>query len=202
MSKIEVKPKTLLYPVPALMVSCGTKDGRTNIMTAGWTGTVCTNPPMAYVSIRPSRVSYDMIKESGEFVLNLNTEKLAAAADQCGVVSAKDCPDKWALTGLTRGKANHLEYAPIIMESPLNIECRLKEIIPLGSHDMFLGEVVGIDVSEEYMGENGFIHLENAGLVAFSTARTENDVPVGSYIKLGEAIGRYGFTAKEDIRTH
>ena len=202
MKKIEFKPTTLLYPVPALMVSSGTADGKTNIMTAGWTGTVCTNPPMAYVSIRPSRVSYNMIKESGEFVLNLNTEKLAAAADQCGVISMTECPDKWELTGLTRGKATHLEYAPIIMESPLNIECRLKQIIPLGSHDMFLGEVVGIDVSEEYMGENGVIHLENAGLVAFSSAKTANDVPVGSYVKLGEAIGRYGFTAKKDIRTH
>lgn len=202
MKKIEFKPTTLLYPVPALMVSSGTADGKTNIMTAGWTGTVCTNPPMTYVSIRPSRVSYNMIKESGEFVLNLNTEKLAAAADQCGVISMTECPDKWALTGLTRGKANHLEYAPIIMESPLNIECKLKQIIPLGSHDMFLGEVVGIDVSEEYMGENGLIHLENAGLVAFSSTKTANDVPVGSYVKLGEAIGRYGFTAKKDIRTH
>ena len=202
MKKIEFKPTTLLYSVPALMVSSGTADGKTNIMTAGWTGTVCTNPPMTYVSIRPSRVSYNMIKESGEFVLNLNTEKLAAAADQCGVISMTECPDKWALTGLTRGKANHLEYAPIIMESPLNIECKLKQIIPLGSHDMFLGEVVGIDVSEEYMGENGLIHLENAGLVAFSSTKTANDVPVGSYVKLGEAIGRYGFTAKKDIRTH
>ena len=202
MNKCEIRPNTLLYPVPVLMVSSGTKDGRTNIMTAGWTGTICTNPPMAYVSIRPSRVSYDMIKESGEFVLNLNTEKLAAAADQCGVISAAECPDKWELTGLTRGKALHLEYAPIIMESPLNIECRLKQIIPLGSHDMFLGEVVGIDASEEYVGENGFIHLERAGLVAFSSAKTDNDIPVGSYVKLGEAIGRYGFTAKEDIRTH
>lgn len=95
MNKCEIRPNTLLYPVPVLLVSSGTKDGRTNIMTAGWTGTICTNPPMAYVSIRPSRVSYDMIKESGEFVLNLNTEKLAAAADQCGVISAAECPDKW-----------------------------------------------------------------------------------------------------------
>jgi flavin reductase (DIM6/NTAB) family NADH-FMN oxidoreductase RutF len=202
MKKIEVKPNTLLYPVPALMVSSGTEDGKTNIMTAGWTGTVCTKPPMTYVSIRPSRVSYNMIKESGEFVLNLNTEKLAAAADQCGVISAADCPDKWELTGLTRGKALHLQYAPIIMESPLNIECKLKQIITLGSHDMFLGEIVGIDVSEEYVDENGILHLENAGLVTFSSAKTANDIPVGSYIKLGEAIGRYGFTAKQDIRTH
>lgn len=202
MSKVEIKPNTLLYPVPALMVSCGTEDGSDNIMTAGWTGTICTKPPMAYVSIRPSRVSYNMIKESEEFVLNLNTEDLTYAADQCGVISKSQCDDKWSLTNLTRGKAKHLKYAPIIMESPLNIECKLKEIIPLGSHDMFLGEVVGIDVSEEYMGDNGFVHLDEAKLVAYSTAKTKNDVPVGSYVKLGEAIGRYGFTAKEDIRTH
>lgn len=202
MGKVEIRPNTLLYPVPALMVSCGTKDGDDNIMTAGWTGTICTKPPMVYVSIRPSRVSYNMIKESGEFVLNLNTEELAYAADQCGVISKSQCPNKWEKTNLTRGKAKHLDYAPIIMESPLNIECKLKEIIPLGSHDMFLGEVVGIDVSEEYMGENGFVHLDEANLVAYSSAKTKNNVPVGSYVKLGEAIGRYGFTAKEDIRTH
>ncbi len=202
MGKVEFRPLTFVYPVPALLVSSGTEDGRTNIMTAGWTGTVCTKPPMAYVSIRPSRVSYGMIKESGEFVLNLNTEKLAAAADQCGIVSMTECEDKWALTGLTRGKASHLKYAPIIMESPLNIECRLDRIIELGSHDLFIGEVVGIDVSEEYMGEDGIIHLDDAGLIAFSSRTAKNNVPVGSYVKLGETIGRYGFTSEKDIRTH
>ena len=203
MSKVEFKPNTLLYPVPVLLVSSGTEDGRTNIMTAGWTGTVCTKPPMAYVSIRPERVSYGMIRESGEFVLNLNTEALAAAADQCGVVSAAECPDKWALTGLTRGKASHLDYAPIIGESPLNIECKVRDILPLGSHHMFIGEVIGIDVSEEYMGEDGLIHLDNAGLIAFSSRRTgKKNIPVGSYVRLGETIGRYGFTADTDIRTH
>ena len=105
MGKMEYAPKTLLYPVPVLLVSSGTADGRTNIMTAGWTGTICTEPPMAYVSIRPSRASYGMIRNSGEFVLNLNTEALAAAADQCGVISMNECEDKWALTSLTRGKA-------------------------------------------------------------------------------------------------
>ena len=203
MSKVEFKPNTLLYPVPVLLVSSGTEDGRTNIMTAGWTGTVCTKPPMAYVSIRPERVSYGMIRESGEFVLNLNTEALATAADQCGVVSATECPDKWALTGLTRGKASHLDYAPIIVESPLNIECKVRDILALGSHHMFIGEVVGIDVSEEYMGEDGLIHLDNAGLIAFSSRRTgKKNIPVGSYVRLGETIGRYGFTADTDIRTH
>ena len=202
MRKVEYPPKTLLYPVPVLLVSSGTEDGRTNIMTAGWTGTVCTQPPMAYVSIRPSRASHGMIRDSGEFVLNLNTEALAAAADQCGVVSMKECPDKWALTSLTRGKASHLDYAPIIMESPLNIECKVRQILPLGSHDMFIGEVVGIDVSEEYMGENGLINLDEAGLIAYSSRKLPSNVPVGSYVKLGEAIGRYGFTAGKDIRTH
>ena len=203
MKKVEYKPNTLLYPVPVLLVSSGTEDGRTNIMTAGWTGTVCTKPPMAYVSLLPKRVSYGMIKESGEFVLNLNTEALAAAADRCGLISAAECPDKWALTGLTRGKASHLDYAPIIMESPLNIECKVRDIIELGSHHMFIGEVVGIDVSEDCMGEGGLIDLENAGLIAFSSRRTgKKNVPVGSYVKLGEAIGRYGFTSDTDIRTH
>lgn len=202
MKKTEYAPKTLLYPVPVLLVSSGTEDGRNNIMTAGWTGTVCTDPPMAYVSIRPSRASYGMIRDSGEFVLNLNTEALAAAADQCGVISMDECPDKWALTSLTRGKASHLDYAPIIMESPLNIECKVMQILPLGSHDMFIGEVVGIDVSEEYIGANGLIHLDEAGLIAYSSRRLPNDIPVGSYVRLGETIGRYGFTAKKDVRTH
>ena len=166
MGKVELKPKTLLYPVPVLMVSSGTADGRTNIMTAGWTGTICTVPPMAYVSIRPSRVSYQMIKESGEFVLNLTTTSLAEVTDRCGVTSARECPDKWEAFGLTRGKAAHLDYAPIIMESPLNIECKVTDIIALGSHDMFLGEVVGIDVSEEYVGDSGLITLDDADLIA------------------------------------
>ena len=114
----------------------------------------------------------------------------------------EECEDKWALTGLTRGKASHLKYAPIIMESPLNIECRLDRIIELGSHDLFIGEVVGIDVSEEYMGADGLIHLDDAGLIAYSNRTVKNNVPVGSYVKLGETIGRYGFTAEKDIRTH
>ena len=118
------------------------------------------------------------------------------------MISASECPDKWALTGLTRGKASHLQYAPIIMESPLNIECKVKQIIPLGSHDMFIGEVVGIDVSEEYIGEDGLIHLDDAGLIAFSSRTNEENIPAGSYVKLGEAIGRYGFTSKKEIRRY
>ena len=202
MRKVEFKPNTLIYPVNVLMVSSGTKDCRTNIMTAGWTGTICTKPPMAYVSILPSRVSHAMIKESGEFVLNLNTEKLAEAADKCGLISASECSDKWEMAGLTRGKASHLEYAPIIMESPLNIECRVKDIITLGSHDMFIGEIVGIDVSEEYMGEDGMIHLDDAGLIAYSSRSNDNNAPVGCYVRLGETIGRYGFTANTDRRPY
>ena len=206
MAKMDYKAGTLLYPVPVLLVSSGTEDGTTNIMTAGWTGTVCTKPPMAYVSIRPDRVSHGMIRESGEFVLNLNTERIAAAADQVGLISASRCPDKWALTGLTKGPARHLKYAPIIMESPLNIECRVQDIIHLGSHDMFLGEVVGIEVSEEYVGEDGLLHMDDAGLIAFSSRTVmgeKGSIPVGCYVKLGDVIGRYGFTAvTEDNRTH
>lgn len=100
------------------------------------------------------------------------------------------------------GKGVALDYAPIIMESPLNIECKVRQILSLGSHDMFIGEVVGIDVSEEYIGANGLIHLDEAGLIAYSSRRLPNDIPVGSYVRLGETIGRYGFTAKKDVRTH
>lgn len=201
--KTEVKPGTRIYPVPILMISSGTADGRTNIMTAGWTGTICTNPPMAYVSIRPGRVSYDMIKESGEFVLNLTTRELAAATDQCGCVSASKVPDKWEMAGLTRGKACHLEYAPIIMESPVNIECKVNRIIELGTHHMFLGDVVGVQINSEYVDDNGLFHLEDADLIAFSDRNNEQHVPQGSYVTLGETIGRYGFTVKDVImRTH
>jgi flavin reductase (DIM6/NTAB) family NADH-FMN oxidoreductase RutF len=143
-----------------------------------------------------------MIKQSGEFVLNLTTEELATATDQCGVVSASKCPDKWELTGLTKGKALHLDHAPIIMESPLNIECTVRDIISLGSHDMFIGEVVGIDASEEWVAKDGTLHLDDANLIAFSSRDNKTNAPVGSYVKLGETIGRYGFTAKADIRTH
>ena len=136
MAKQTWKPGNMVYPLPAAMVSVGTKDGRTNIVTIAWTGTICTNPAMLYISVRPERYSYDMIKESGEFVLNLPTEALAKATDYGGVRSGRDV-DKWKETGLTKGKANELSYSPIIEECPVNIECKVTEIKELAqSHQI------------------------------------------------------------------
>ena len=152
MAKQTWKPGNMVYPLPAVMVSVGDKEGNTNIITIAWTGTICTNPAMLYISVRPERHSYKMIQESGEFVVNLTTEALAKATDYCGVRSGRDV-DKWKEMGLTRGNASELEFAPIIEECPVNIECRVKKIVPLGTHDMFISEVVAVDVDDRYMNE-------------------------------------------------
>ena len=187
MAKQTWKPGNMVYPLPAAMVSVGTKDGRTNIVTIAWTGTICTNPAMLYISVRPERYSYDMIKESGEFVLNLTTEALAKATDYCGVRSGRDV-DKWKETGLTKGKANELFYSPIIEECPVNIECKVTEIKELGSHHMFLAEVVSVQVSEEYLNESGKFCLNETGLMAYSH---------GEYKSLGKTIGTFGYSVKK-----
>ena len=148
MAKQTWKPGNMLYPLPAVMVSTADKAGNSNILTIAWTGTVCTNPPMAYISVRPERYSYHMIRESGEFVINLTTKKLARAADYCGVRSGKDV-DKWKECHLTRGTASTLKYAPVIEESPVQIECRVKSIQELGSHHMFLAEVTAVQVEQD-----------------------------------------------------
>lgn len=187
MAKQTWKPGNMVYPLPAAMVSVGTEDGRTNILTIAWTGTICTNPPMLYISVRPERYSYHMIKESGEFVVNLTTEALAKATDYCGVRSGKDV-DKWKETGLTCGKANALSYAPIIEECPVNIECRVTEVKELGSHHMFLAEVVSVQVSDEYMNESGKFCLNETGLMAYSH---------GEYLGLGKQVGTFGYSVKK-----
>lgn len=187
MAKQIWKPGNMVYPLPAAMVSVGTEDGRTNIITIAWTGTICTNPPMLYISVRPERYSYDMIKESGEFVLNLTTEALAQATDYCGVRSGKDV-DKWQETGLTRGKSNELAYAPIIEECPVNIECKVTEMKELGSHHMFMAEVVSVQVSDEYLNETGKFCLSDTGLMAYSH---------GEYLSLGKQIGTFGYSVKK-----
>ena len=161
------KPGNMLYPLPAVMVSVGDRDGNRNIFTVAWTGTVCTNPPMAYISVRPERYSYHMIEESGEFVINLTTEKLAQAADFCGVRSGRDL-DKWKECRLTEQMAHSLRYAPCIEESPVNIECRVVKTEKLGSHHMFLGEVTAVQVDDAYMDENGKFDLNRTGLIAYS----------------------------------
>ena len=187
MAKQTWKPGNMVYPLPAVMVSVGNPDGETNIITIAWTGTICTNPAMLYISVRPERYSYKMIKESGEFVVNLTTEGLVKATDYCGVRSGKEV-DKWKETGLTKGKANELSYAPIIEECPVNIECRVTEVKELGSHHMFLAEVVSVQVSEEYMNESGKFCLNETGLMAYSH---------GEYFSLGKPLGTFGYSIRK-----
>ena len=179
------KPGNMVYPVPAVMVSCKYKD-KTNIITIAWVGTICTNPPMAYISVRPSRYSYDMIKESLEFVINLVTEDLTFACDYCGVKSGKDL-DKFKEMNLHEHKSVHIS-APGILESPVNIECKVKEIIHLGSHDMFIADVLGVTIDSKYMESNGRFNLNASKLVSYSH---------GEYHKLGECIGKFGYSVKK-----
>ncbi|MBQ2404089.1 MAG: flavin reductase family protein, partial [Lachnospiraceae bacterium] len=146
MGKRQFKPGNMLYPVPAVMISVADKEGNSNIFTVAWAGTVCTNPPMLTISVRPERHSYQMIKETGEFVVNLTTEELAFATDYCGVKSGRDT-DKWKDTGLTKAPASKVSV-PLIQESPVNLECKVVRIDELGSHHMFLAEVVAVDVDD------------------------------------------------------
>lgn len=187
MGKQTWKPGNMIYPLPAVMVSCADKEGHNNIITVAWTGTVCTNPAMAYISVRPERHSYHMIRESGEFVINLTTEKLAYATDWCGVRSGRDF-DKFKEMKLTASKAETLEYAPIIEECPVNIECKVVEVKELGSHHMFLAEVKTVRVDESYMNENGKFELNKTGLLAYSH---------GEYFGLGKSIGTFGWSVKK-----
>jgi len=176
----------MLYPLPAVMVSAAGKDGEANIITVAWTGTICSDPAMLYISVRPERYTYHMIKETGEFVVNLTTEKLARATDWCGVKSGRDV-DKWKEMQLTKGKAEELAYAPIIKESPVNIECRVKEVNELGSHHMFIAEVAAVLADEKYMSETGKFELNATGLLAYSH---------GEYMTLGRKLGRFGWSVK------
>lgn len=187
MAKQTWKPGNMLYPLPAVMVSTADKAGNSNILTIAWTGTVCTNPPMAYISVRPERYSYHMIRESGEFVINLTTKKLARAADYCGARSGKDV-DKWKECHLTRGTASTLKYAPVIEESPVQIECRVKSIQELGSHHMFLAEVTAVQVDESYMDAKGKFDLNRTGLIAYSH---------GEYLDLGKKLGTFGYSVRK-----
>ncbi len=186
MSKINFKPGNMIYPLPAVMVSCGDIDGESNIFTVAWTGTICTNPPMAYISVRPERHSYQMIKESGEFVINLTTESLIRATDYCGVKSGRDV-DKWQECHLTKEKADTVK-CPLIEESPVNIECKVKEIKELGSHHMFIADVTSVHVDEKYMDEKNSFHLNDSGLIAYSH---------GTYFSLGRKLGTFGYSIRK-----
>ena len=186
MAKIQWKPGYMVYPLPAVMVSCADKEGNSNIITVAWTGTVCTNPPMAYISVRPERHSYKMIRETGEFVINLTTKDLAFATDFCGVRSGKDV-DKFSEMKLTKESASVVS-APMIGESPVNIECKVTEVKELGSHHMFLADVVAVHVDDKYMNENQKFELGKAKPLAYSH---------GEYYDLGTLLGTFGYSVKK-----
>lgn len=185
--KQDWKPGTLIYPLPAAMISCGSTPEEYNIITLSWLGTICTNPPMCYISVRPERHSYEIIKRDMEFVINITTEDLAFATDWCGVRSGKDF-SKFDEMKLTPGKASIVQV-PIIEESPLNIECRVREILSLGSHDMFIADVVNVKADEKYIDpETGKFSLESAKPIAYSH---------GQYYGLGQKIGGFGWTVRK-----
>ena len=187
MSKIKWKPGTLVYPLPAIIVSCGNSKPDWNLITISWTGTINTNPPMVYISVRPSRHSFDIIKKNMEFVINLTTNNMAHATDWCGVKSGKDF-DKFKETKLTPIKAE-IVNCPMIAESPINIECKVQQIIPLGSHHMFIAEVVRVHADEKYLDKNtGAFDMQKAKLLAYSH---------GNYYQLGDKIGRFGYSVKK-----
>lgn len=185
MGKQVWKPGTMISPVPPVLVSCGSLE-RPNILTIAWTGVVNTIPAMTYISVRPQRYSYPLIKERGEFVINLTTRSLTWAADYCGVKSGADT-DKFAACRLTPQVASQVG-APIIAESPVNIECRVEKVIPLGSHDMFLARIVAVNVDENLIDQKGKLHLDKSGLVAYSH---------GEYFALGEKLGTFGYSVRK-----
>ena len=185
MAKLQWKPGTLLAPAPPALVSCGTMEAH-NVLTAAWTGIVCSEPPMTYVSIRPERYSHHMILERGEFVINLPTQAIVRATDLCGVKSGRD-GDKFALAGLT-AEPSALVAAPGIGECPVSLECRVREVLHLGSHDMFLSDIVAVDVDPGYVDEKGALHLEKAGLLAYAH---------GGHYGLGRQLGTFGFSVRK-----
>ena len=186
MKKSIWKPGNMLYPVPAVMVTTVDKDGRDNIITLAWAGTINSDPPMLSISVRKERFSHHMLMETGEFVVNLATEKLTKAMDFCGVRSGRDM-DKFEETGLTRMKAEKVA-APLIGESPVGLECKVRQVIEMGSHDVFLADIVAVQVDDQYLDEKGKFHLNDAKLVAYSH---------GTYFGLGKEIGTFGYSVRK-----
>lgn len=185
MAKLQWKPGTLLPPAPPALVTCGDME-KHNVLTAAWTGIVNSEPPMTYVSIRPERYSHGIITERREFVINIPCQSIVRATDLCGVKSGRDV-DKFALTGLT-AEPSQLVAAPGIAQCPVSLECRVREICRLGSHDMFLADIVAVDVDEQFLDEKGALHLEKAGLVAYAH---------GAYYALGRQLGTFGFSVRK-----
>ncbi len=183
MGRVNWRPGNMLYPVPAVLVSVADRQGRPNVFTAAWVGTVCSDPPMISVSVRPERYSYAVLEETGEFVVNLTTKKLASATDFCGVKSGRDV-DKFACMHLTAVAANEVK-APLIGESPVCLECRVERSLALGSHTMFVARVVSVSVDEAYLDSKNRFHLEWADPIVYAH---------GTYFDLGKAIGTFGYS--------
>lgn len=178
----------MIYPLPAALISCGDIEGKRNLITVSWLGTICSDPPMCYISVRPGRYSYEMIKESGEFVINLTTTDIARVTDWCGVKSGRDF-DKFKESGLTPTPATIVK-CPVVAEAPISIECRVTEIKPLGSHDMFIANVVNIIADDRFIDpETGAFSLAAAGIMAYSH---------GAYYPLGKRIGKFGWSVMKD----
>ena len=185
MSKVEWKPGTFIYPIPAVMVTSGTME-KSNIMTVAWTGILNTNPAIVYISVRPERYSYNLIKENGEFIINLTTEQLAFATDWCGVKSGANV-DKFKEMKLTKQKANFVK-CPMIEESPVSVECKVREIRELGSHHVFVADVLAINADDKYIDENGAFDISKCDLIAYAN---------GGYYSLGKKIGKFGYSVQK-----
>ena len=185
MGKITWKPGTFIYPIPAVMVSCGTME-KSNIITVAWTGIINTNPAMVHISVRPTRYSYNLIKDQGEFVINLTTKNLVKATDWCGVKTGAKV-DKFKEMKLHKEKANFVK-CPMIQESPVSVECKVKEIKELGSHTMFIAEVVAINVDEKYIDNKGAFDITKCDLMAYAN---------GNYLAMGKKLGKFGFSVKK-----
>lgn len=186
MGKQSWKPGNMLYPLPVVLISAADKTGRSNVLTVAWAGTICSDPPMVSVSIRPERFTHAMIKETGEFVINLTTEQLAFATDYCGVKSGRDV-DKFREMNLTKLPADQVG-APLIAESPVNLECVVRDVKSLGTHDMFIAEVVAVHADEKYMDADNRFHLNDSDLIVYSH---------GFYMTLGKKIGSFGYSVKK-----
>ena len=187
MSRVDFKPGNMLYPVPAVLVSVANKAGKSNLFTVAWAGTICSDPPCVSISVRKNRFSYNMLRETGEFVINLTTKDLAFATDYCGVVSGRDV-DKWQRTGLTPVPGTKVSV-PYIKESPVAIECRIMDVKELGTHDMFIAEVVAVTVDDTYMDETGRFNFKDADPLAYSH---------GEYYTLGECVGKFGYSVRKN----
>ena len=190
MAKQNWKPGNMLYPIPAVLVSCKGADGEENILTVGWAGTINTNPPMLSISVRPERHSYELIRSSKEFVVNLTTKDMVWATDYCGVVSGRDV-DKFAKCGFNKQKADVVS-CPMIAESPVNIECRVTEEKKLGSHSMFIAKVVAVHADETYMDAKGKFSLASANPIVYCH---------GEYFALGAKIGRFGYSVRKNKKS-